>query len=179
MTGRTFETGASRNGDDGKLDFEAYLSPQALRRYAEYMRANSELDGEPRTGDNWQRGIPVEAYAKSLWRHVYDVWALHRGAKPLDETHDLESALCGVLFNAFGMLHEALREAEAHYPPVSLPKPLCEHCGKPVDGNLDHLTREGYRLFWSCPERPLPLPPSATCVLCHAYLAPGHKCAPT
>ena len=38
---RQFETGAIRDDDEGKLDFEGCLSPLALEAFAEY--SNSEL----------------------------------------------------------------------------------------------------------------------------------------
>lgn len=104
---RTFTTGASRNAEDGKLDYDGFLSPTVLRRYAEYMHRNRRLaDGSLRDSDNWQRGMPEEVYRKSLWRHFVDVWTLHRSGANDDA---LEDALCAVLFNASGLLHEVLR----------------------------------------------------------------------
>jgi len=34
---RTFASGATRDADDHKLDFEGFLSPFVLERYAQYM----------------------------------------------------------------------------------------------------------------------------------------------
>jgi len=34
---RTFDTGATRDTEDGKLDYEGFLSGRVLKRYAEYM----------------------------------------------------------------------------------------------------------------------------------------------
>src|SRR5687768_4320669 len=34
---REFETGATRNLDNGKLDYEGFLSPLVMERFAEYM----------------------------------------------------------------------------------------------------------------------------------------------
>lgn len=107
--GRTFETGATRDSDAGKLDFEAFLSVRALRAYAEYMHSHRAFGDVERTGDNWQRGIPLDAYMKSLWRHMFDVWAFHRHERPLDAAADEVRAVCAVIFNAFGMLHELTR----------------------------------------------------------------------
>ena len=60
---REFETGATRDTNDGKLDFEGFLSPLALVRYAEYMNKNRiQADGKVRASDNWQKGIPREVY---------------------------------------------------------------------------------------------------------------------
>lgn len=107
---RTFETGATRDTAEGKLDFEGFLSPLALLRYAEYMHEHRiQPDGELRPSDNWQKGMPREEYMKSLHRHFMDAWLVHRG---LDDVarEDLETALCAVLFNTFGYLHELLVE---------------------------------------------------------------------
>ncbi len=104
---RKFNTGATRDSEEGKLDYEGFLSPLALERYAKYMHSHrKQSDGQMRASDNWQKGIPLDAYMKSLWRHLVEVWTLHR--KPtfdLDEEAQ-EEALCAVIFNAFGYLHE-------------------------------------------------------------------------
>lgn len=108
---RTFETGATRDTDQDKLDPEAAISPLVVKRYCEFKRSHRHLpDGSLRPDDGWQLGIPVESYAKSLQRHNLDVWLLHRGWKPVTET-DLETALCAVIFNASGWLHELLKGA--------------------------------------------------------------------
>ena len=104
---RKFNTGATRDSEEGKLDYEGFLSPLALERYAKYMHSHrKQSDGQMRESDNWQKGIPLDAYMKSLWRHLVEVWTLHR--KPtfdLDEKAQ-EEALCAIIFNAFGYLHE-------------------------------------------------------------------------
>ena len=108
---REFDTGATRDSETGKLDFDGFLSPCALERYAEYMNSHRvQADGKLRDSDNWQRGIPIDTYMKSMWRHFFDVWSIHRGFTRLDpkDHHevDTEEALCAVIFNAMGMLHE-------------------------------------------------------------------------
>lgn len=103
---RQFATGANRNSDVGKLDYEGFLSPLVLRRFAEYMESHRHLDdGAVRDSDNWQKGIPRDAYMKSGWRHFMDWWLEHRGH---ESREGLEQALCGLIFNACGYLHEAL-----------------------------------------------------------------------
>jgi hypothetical protein len=98
---RSFPGGATRNTDEGKLDFEGFLSPIALQAFAEYMhRHRVQADGHIRASDNWQSGIPVDAYVKSAWRHFFAVWRGHRAGKI--ETDDL----CALLFNIQGILHE-------------------------------------------------------------------------
>lgn len=104
---RTFETGATRDLDVSKLDYEGFLSPLVLKRYAEYMHSNRVLaDGSLRDGDNWQKGIPKTAYVKSAFRHFFDMWSEHRG---IATPEGLELAICGLLFNAMGYLHEHLK----------------------------------------------------------------------
>ena len=55
---------------------------------------------------NWQKGIPCDVYMKSLWRHFMDVWTRHRGRKTFAL---MDEALCAVLFNVMGYLHEWLK----------------------------------------------------------------------
>lgn len=103
---RTFDTGATRDSEAGKLDFEGFLSPLALKRYAEYMHGHRrQPGGQLRESDNWQRGIPLAVYMKSAWRHFHEWWTAHRRA----EAAGLEDAICAEIFNAFGYLHEILK----------------------------------------------------------------------
>lgn len=104
---RKFETGATRNSEEGKLDFEGFLSPLVLERFAEFMHKHRiQADGKLRDSDNWQKGMPLETYMKSGFRHFMSWWKEHRG-HPTDE--GLEEALCALLFNASGYLHETLK----------------------------------------------------------------------
>lgn len=110
---RRFDTGATRDLDQDKYDYEAFLSPLVIERFGQYMHKNRKLpDGSMRDGDNWQAGIPLQAYMKSGWRHMLDWWKLHRG---LTARECLEDAICGLLFNAMGYLHEVLK-AKANRP---------------------------------------------------------------
>lgn len=108
---RTFDTGANRDTDHGKLDFEGFLSPAVLERYAEYMHGKRTLaDGSVRDSDNWQKGIPISAYVKSLWRHFFAVWkSYRRGVVDMDDC-------CGALFNLMGLMHETLKSNTADVP---------------------------------------------------------------
>jgi hypothetical protein len=102
---REFHTGATRDTDEGKLDYEGFLSPMVLRRYAEYMHKNRfQADGKVRASDNWQKGMPKDVYMKSMWRHFHDVWTAHR-----NEDDDIEEPLCALLFNVMGYLHEEMK----------------------------------------------------------------------
>lgn len=105
---RTFQTGATRDTDDGKIDLEGFLNPAAVEAFGLYMHYNRvQSDGTLRDSDNWQRGIPNDQYVKSLWRHFLSVWKWNRGY-PIRE--GIVFALCGVLFNAFGILANILKE---------------------------------------------------------------------
>lgn len=104
---REFATGASRDTDAGKLDLEGFLSPLVLERYGQYMHEHRKLpDGSYRDADNWQKGIPHAAYMKSGWRHFFDWWKEHRGIATGD---GIENALCALIFNASGYLHERIK----------------------------------------------------------------------
>lgn len=105
---RQFETGATRDTDDNKFDYEGFLSPLVLEAYAEYMHMHrKQADGKLRDSDNWQRGIPQDAYMKSMWRHFMDIWKHHRG---LPAKESKREALCAMLFNVQGYLLEELKK---------------------------------------------------------------------
>ena len=108
--GRTFKTGAYRDTDARKLDFEGFICPKAFIRYAQYMdKHRLQSNGVLRDSDNWQLGIPKNVYMKSLYRHFVDVWCEHRG---INTEAGLEDALCAILFNTFGYLHEVMKEKD-------------------------------------------------------------------
>ena len=107
---REFETGATRDTDEGKLDFEACLCPLVLERYAEYVKSNRiQPDGEIRADDNWQKLFGDNHYSvcmKSAHRHFHDAWKCHRGVGKVD----IEEAICACLFNLMAYLHKVLKE---------------------------------------------------------------------
>lgn len=104
---RIFPTGATRDTNVGKLDYEGFLSPIGLRAFAEYMHAHrTQSDGSLRASDNWQKGIPREEYMRSMWRHFMDVWLIHRSHTK--SAGVIQEALCALLFNVMGYLHEEL-----------------------------------------------------------------------
>ncbi len=124
---RGFDTGAIRTRDDNKPDYEGFLSPLSIERYGQFMHKHRFLpDGARRASDNWQKGIPLDAYAKSLIRHTMQFHKLHRGYPAIDwDTHepvDQEEMLCAIVFNAMGYLHEVLKAAPPRgtAPPVDL-----------------------------------------------------------
>jgi hypothetical protein len=105
---REFDTGATRDDDENKYDYEGFLSPLVVERFAEYMmKHQKQSDGKLRASDNWQKGIPKDAYIKSGFRHFMDWWKAHRG-------HDVDKheALCALMFNVMGYLHEDLKGGE-------------------------------------------------------------------
>jgi len=108
---RTFESGATRDTDDGKPDYEGFLSPLVIEAFGEYMtRHRIQSDGDLRASDNWQKGFPKSVYIKSAWRHFMDWWKEHRGIPSRD---GMEDALCALMFNVMGYLHETIRERDA------------------------------------------------------------------
>jgi len=115
---RTFSSGATRDNDENKLDYEAFFSAIVMERYARYMHEHrKQSDGTRRPGDNWQLGIPRKQYLKSLWRHFMDVFLIMRGYARLAIAKNLDEALCGVLFNVNGLLHEVLIGRDAGKQP--------------------------------------------------------------
>lgn len=104
---RNFDTGATRDTEAGKLDYDGFLSPLSLKAFAEYMNKHRmQSDGSLRASDNWQKGIPREVYRKSAWRHFFSWWEKHRNGEDC-----LEDA-CGILFNIMGDMHEMLKQAK-------------------------------------------------------------------
>ena len=80
---RKFKTGATRDNEDTKIDFEGFYHPLVVERFGEYMHKHRvQADGELRDSDNWQKGIPKDA-------------------------------LCGLLFNVQGYLYEILKHKES------------------------------------------------------------------
>lgn len=107
---RSFDTGATRNLEEGKPDYEGFLSPLVMVAFGRYMNLNRVLpDGAKRDSDNWQLGIPMDAYMKSGWRHMIDLWLHHRNYPNLAR-EGVVFACCAVLFNIQGYLHEYLKK---------------------------------------------------------------------
>jgi hypothetical protein len=114
---RAFVSGATRDIEHGKLDYEGFLSPLVLRAFAEYMNEHrKQKDGSLRDSDNWQKGIPRKVYVKSLHRHFMDVWTWWRGQSEPNRAWIPEggsvAALCACLFNVQGLLHEILLDRD-------------------------------------------------------------------
>lgn len=110
---RKFETGATRNSDTGKPDYDGFLSPEVVVAFGEYMHKHRyQADGTLRDSDNWKKGMSLPVYIKSLWRHFVDLWRLHRGHTVTDtegKNVTVKDAACAILFNTQGYLHEFLK----------------------------------------------------------------------
>ena len=110
---RQFESGATRDTDEGKFDYEGFYSPLVMRRFAEYMNKHrKQSDGNLRDGDNWQKGMPLKDYMKSGYRHFFDWWLQHRGYTGQDT---LEESICALIFNAQGYLFEILKKKNTKF----------------------------------------------------------------
>ena len=108
---RTFESGATRDTDTTKHDPEGFNSPLVEKRFCQYMTTHRvQVDGSVRASDNWQKGIPRDAYMKSLLRHVHDLWRHHDGYADEAVDQDIESVLCAIRFNVNGYLFEVLKD---------------------------------------------------------------------
>ena len=112
---REFTTGATRDDDDTKNDYEGFLSPLVIEAFGNYMtKHRKQADGTLRDSDNWQKGYGEgdEHYnvcMKSMWRHFLAVWKWHRG---WDSAEGVEESLGGLLFNVMAYWDRLLREVE-------------------------------------------------------------------
>ena len=104
---RVFDTGATRDDDSTKIDYDGFLSPLVLEAYGNYLHKHRiQSDGQLRDSDNWKKGIPIKQYIKSKWRHFMRTWGLTYLKWTEEEMVD---SLCAELFNTMGMLHEVLK----------------------------------------------------------------------
>jgi len=112
---RQFKTGATRDTEAGKLDYEGFLSPEVLKAFVEYMNKHRvQSNGSLRPSDNWKKGIPKDVYMKSAWRHFMDWWSIHNNLPGRETMHD---ALAGVMFNVMGYFFEVLKEERSKPSP--------------------------------------------------------------
>lgn len=110
---RLFESGATRDSDQSKLAWSRFLSPFVLHEYAKYMHSKRSSNVPPgqalRDPDNWQKGIPIDAYAESLTRHGFEFWMMHESGEA--DFKKMIETLCAILFNAMGYMLELLKGA--------------------------------------------------------------------
>lgn len=130
-----FATGATRSSDEGKNDYEGFLSFDVIEEFGDYMtRHRIQADGGVRKSDNWQKGIPPASYIKSFIRHSIELWGLHRGkvSRRLRREYPnqgmnflVRETACACLFNLQGFFHEFLKVPSfiAYQPQPGLPIP--------------------------------------------------------
>lgn len=111
---RQFKSGATRDSDENKNDYDGFLDPTVIECFGNYMtKHRKQADGKLRDSNNWKKGIPISAYMKSMWRHFLDVWFIVLGYKRWDKQRNEEitlvDALCALFFNVQGMLYEVLK----------------------------------------------------------------------
>jgi len=103
---RQFKSGATRDNDENKYDYEGFLSPLVLQSYGAYMHKHrKQANGKLRDSDNWQKGFGDKHFdvcMKSLWRHFMDMWLEHRGQKSRE---GIDDAIMGILFNTMAYAH--------------------------------------------------------------------------
>ena len=105
---RNFETGATRDNDEGKIHYKGFLSPLALRAFGQYMeRHRVQADGSLRAPDNWKKGMPMECYEDSLFRHVMEFMLL---LECDGDPGDLDETAAAIFFNIQGWMHEREKE---------------------------------------------------------------------
>lgn len=94
-----FDTGAIRDSQEGKETYVETVSFRALRRFATYMTGKKKKYG----AGNFKKGIPIENYEESLWRHVIKYFEnkYEGGTVEKEEDH-----LAAIVFNTFGIMHE-------------------------------------------------------------------------
>ncbi len=106
---RQFPSGATRNTDEGKIDPKGFIHPLVTLSFCRYMHEHrKQADGTLRASDNWCKGIPRDAYASSLERHLLDVKLIMAGYASHAATSSLSEALNACLFNVQGLLLEVL-----------------------------------------------------------------------
>lgn len=109
---RNFDTGATRDSDDGKLHYKGFLSTIALKQFAEYMESHRiQADGSLRDPDNWKKGIPLDAYEDSFSRHFFE-WLGELESGNRRKAYEIAPAL---FFNLQGWMHE-MGKANVHNP---------------------------------------------------------------
>ena len=100
---RQFDTGAVRDNEDEKPDFTETISWTAFNRYATYMTGKKSRYGQ----GNFKKGIPIDAYERSLIRHL-DKYMRNKYEDGQDEPN--EDHLAAMVFNLFGIMHELERD---------------------------------------------------------------------
>ncbi len=107
---RNFKSGATRNSDQDKYDYEGFICPLVMERFGEYMHKHrKQADGKLRDSDNWQNLFGdkhEDVCMKSAFRHFHSWWKAHRGYKTEES---IEESICALIFNAQAYLHKKLK----------------------------------------------------------------------
>jgi hypothetical protein len=107
---RKFDTGATRDDDEGKFEPWGFTSALVEKAYSAYMHKNRlQPDGEMRPSNNWTKGIPIPSYWHSLSRHVEDFRLIYEGFPREARTQDILETLMAIKFNVEGLAYELLK----------------------------------------------------------------------
>jgi len=109
---REFASGATRDDDISKLDYEGYNNPLVDKCYAKYLNKHRQTANGLRDSDNWQNLFGEKHFdvcMKSLCRHTVDARLAHRGYKSEQPIID---SLNAIIFNAKAYLLKLLLDAE-------------------------------------------------------------------
>lgn len=112
---RAFATGAIRDLDDSKPDYEGFLSPLVIQAFGAYMHKHRKTAAGLRDSDNWQKGFPLPVLVKSAMRHFVELWAAHRRGE--DDAPATVDAALALLFNVQAYLHQILQPAKKETKP--------------------------------------------------------------
>lgn len=114
---RVFDSGATRDTNEGKLEPWGFTSSLTEKVFCEYMNKHRvQSDGSLRDSDNWKRGFTLDSYWHSMSRHVMDFRLLWEGHKEESRTQDMIDALCGIKFNVDALIRELARNGQQ--PPL-------------------------------------------------------------
>lgn len=112
---RKSDTGAIRNSDVDKINYQGALSPLVLEAYGAYIQKHSLLpDGTRRNNKNWQNLFGTheehrQVCIESAWRHFLDVLMEHDGYESRD---GIDEALGGLMFNIQAYWFSLLKEGK-------------------------------------------------------------------
>lgn len=112
---RTYKTGATRDDNTEKPDYKGFTSPSALKAFGAYMHQHrKQADGTLRASDNWKKGIPIDDYVESWYRHTVDFLDAYEAG----DTAKCRELACATWFNVQGFLHETLKTDSPAMPDV-------------------------------------------------------------
>ena len=107
---RKFESGASRDTNENKLEIARFLSPEVLERFCEYMNHHRTMrDGSLREPDNWKNLFGEnheQVCLDSMARHFFAYW---KNCYTTKDNAQKEEELCGIIFNAMASLYAILK----------------------------------------------------------------------